>query len=65
VLLGGDEQQLADAVQRIALATPVAQGGLLDSAADLVDDRVGEPDGVEVVHDHHPGVAQRGTSALA
>jgi hypothetical protein len=30
----------------------MAQGGLLHALADLVDHRVGEPDGVEVVHDH-------------
>jgi hypothetical protein len=58
LLLGG-QQQLADAVQRIALAAPVAQGRLLHAAADLVDHQVGQPDGVEVVH-HHPGMAQRG-----
>jgi hypothetical protein len=28
------------------------EGGLLHAAADLVDHRVGQPDGVEVVHDH-------------
>jgi hypothetical protein len=35
-LLGGRQQQLADAVQRIALVAAVAQGGLLGPAADLV-----------------------------
>jgi hypothetical protein len=35
------------------------QGGLLGSAADLVDHHVGEPDGVEVVH-HHGGMAEPG-----
>jgi hypothetical protein len=44
--------------QRIALASPMAEGGLLGPPADLVDHRVGQPDGVEVVHDH-PGVAKR------
>jgi hypothetical protein len=36
----------------------MAEGGLLDPAADLIDHRVGQLDGVEVVHDH-PGVAER------
>jgi hypothetical protein len=54
----GGQQQLADAVQRIALAAPVAQGRLLHAAADLVDHGVGQPDGVEVVNDH-PGVPKR------
>jgi hypothetical protein len=54
LLLGG-QQQLADAVQRIVLAAPVAQGGLLDATADLIDHRIGKPDGVEMVH-HHPGM---------
>src|SRR4029453_17026487 len=45
-------QQLADAVQRIMLAATVAEGGLLGPPADLVDHRVGQLDGVEVVHDH-------------
>jgi hypothetical protein len=51
-LLGGGQQQLADAVQRIWLAAPVAEGGLLGPPADLIDHRVGQLDGVEVVHDH-------------
>jgi hypothetical protein len=54
----GGQQQLADAVRRIALVAPVAQGRLLRAAADLVDHGVGQPDGVEVVH-HHPGVTKR------
>jgi hypothetical protein len=58
-LLGGRQQQLADPVQRVMLAAPVAQGGLLHAMADLVDHRVGQLDGVEVVHDHG-GVAERG-----
>jgi len=33
----GGQQQLADAVQRITLAAPVAQGRLLHAPADLVD----------------------------
>ena len=48
-LLGGRQQQLADPVQRIALATPMPEGGLLGPPADLVDHCVGQPDGVEVV----------------
>jgi hypothetical protein len=51
LLLSG-QQQLADAVPRIWLAAPVAEGGLLGPPADLVDHRVGQLDGVEVVHDH-------------
>jgi hypothetical protein len=35
------------------------QGGLLHTPADLIDHRIGQPDGVEVVH-HHPGVGERG-----
>jgi hypothetical protein len=35
------------------------EGGLLGPPADLVDHRVGQPDGMKVVHDH-PGVAQWG-----
>jgi hypothetical protein len=35
------------------------QGGLLHAPADLIDHRIGQPDGVEVVH-HHPGVGERG-----
>jgi hypothetical protein len=49
-LLGSGEQQLANAVQRIMRAAPVAQGDLLGAAADLVDHRVGQPDSMEVVH---------------
>ena len=41
------------------LAAPMPEGGLLGPPADLVDHRVGQPDGVEVVH-HHGGVAKRG-----
>jgi hypothetical protein len=40
------------------LAPPMAEGGLLGPPACLVDHRVGQPDGVEVVH-HHGGMAQR------
>jgi hypothetical protein len=60
----GGQQQLADAVQRIGFAAPVAQGRLLHATADLVDHGVGQPDGVEVVHDHG-GVPKGPTSALA
>jgi len=34
------------------LAATVAKGGLLGPTTDLVDHGIGEPDGVEVVHDH-------------
>jgi hypothetical protein len=40
-LLGRGQQQLAAAVQRGWLAAAVAEGGLLDPPADLVDHRVG------------------------
>jgi hypothetical protein len=39
-------------------AAPVTKEGLLGPPADLVDHRVGQPDGVEVVH-HHPGMSKR------
>jgi len=58
-LLVGGQQQFADAVQRIWLAASMPEGGLLGPPADLIDCRVGQPDGMEVVHDH-PGVAERG-----
>jgi hypothetical protein len=51
-LLGRGQQQLADAVQRVALASPMPQRGLLHATADLIDHRVGQPDGMEVVHHH-------------
>src|SRR5215218_10774048 len=57
-LLGRCQQQLANTVQRVTLAAAVAEGGLLDPSADLVDHQVGQPDGVEVVHDH-PGMGKR------
>jgi hypothetical protein len=63
-LLGGRQKQLADPVQRIWLAAVVAEGGLLGPAADLIDHRVGQLNGVEVVHDHGR-VAKGTTSALA
>ncbi len=34
------------------------EGGLLGPSADLINRRVGQPDGMKVVR-HHPGVAQR------
>jgi len=58
-LVGGGQQQLADPVQRVMLAPAVTKEGLLGPPAGLVDHRVGQLDGVEVVHDH-PGVAKRG-----
>ena len=57
-LLGGGQQQLADAVQRVVGAAPVPGRGLLGPSPDLVDHRVGQPDGVEVV-DHDGGVPRR------
>jgi hypothetical protein len=41
----------------------MAEGGLLGPSAGLVDRRVGQPDGVEVVHDHG-GMAQRGDQGV-
>jgi hypothetical protein len=63
-LLGGGQQQLADAVQRIALAAPMPEGALLHPTADLIDHRVGQPNGVEVVHDHSR-MAKRGDQGVA
>jgi hypothetical protein len=57
-LLGGGDEQLADTVQRVVLATSMPECGLLGPMADLVDHDVGQPDGVEVVH-HHGGVGKR------
>jgi hypothetical protein len=48
----------------VALAAPMAEGGLLGPAADLINHRVGEPDGVEVVH-HHGGMPKRCDQGLA
>ena len=48
VLLPG-AQGVADPVQRVALAAPMAGGVLLDPAADVVDDLGGELDDVEGV----------------
>ena len=62
-LLGSGQQQLADAVQRVTLATSMAERGLLGPPAPLVDHRVGQPDGVEVVH-HHPGVPKPGRQCV-
>ena len=47
----------ADPVERISLAAPVPEGGLLGAAADLVERGVGETDHVEVVDDE-PGSGQ-------
>ena len=54
---GGHDQQLADAVQRVASAAAVAQRVLLEAAADLIHALVREPDHVPVIHDKR-GVAQ-------
>jgi hypothetical protein len=51
------EELTADPMERVAHAAPVAQGLLLDSAADLVQGAVGQPDGVEVIDDNS-GVRQ-------
>jgi hypothetical protein len=44
----GGEQQLADAVQRIALAAPVAEGGLLHAAADPVGHHLQQPAALKI-----------------
>jgi hypothetical protein len=49
-----DQQPAADAVERVALAAPVAEGVLLDLAADLVERGVGQADGVEVINHQSP-----------
>jgi hypothetical protein len=63
-LFGGCQQQLGDPVQRIVLAPAVTKEGLLGPPAGLVDHRVGQLDGVEVIDDHG-GVASGATRALA
>ena len=51
-----DQQGAADPIQRIVLAAPVAERRLLDTAADVIDRRVREADGVEVIdHDRRVG----------
>jgi hypothetical protein len=46
-----DEQLAADPVQRLTLASPVAEGVLLHPAADLVQGGVAQSHGVEVIDD--------------
>jgi hypothetical protein len=53
----GDEQLAADAIERVALAATVAERLLLHPPADLVEGRVGQTHGVEVVH-NQLGMAQ-------
>jgi hypothetical protein len=48
-----------DPVERVSLAVPVPEAGLLGAAADLVERGVGQADDVEVV-DHQAGVGQPG-----
>ncbi len=50
-VLGAVAQQAADPVERVVLVPAVADGVLLDAAADLVDDLGAEPDDVEGVQD--------------
>lgn len=45
------QQAASDAVERVVAVASMAEGVLLDSAADLVEGLVGEADQVEVVHD--------------
>lgn len=47
----GDQQETADAVERVVLAAPVAEGLVGGAPADLIERRVGQADGVEVI-DH-------------
>ena len=51
----GGEETTADAIERIALPSPVAEGRLLDTPTDLVEGLVGEAHGVEVVDDQAGG----------
>lgn len=44
------EQDAADPLQRVALAPSMPERVVLDSAADVIDLPVGQPDGMEVVH---------------
>ena len=53
------QQQAADAVERIPLATTMAALVLLDPATDIVDGHVGQADGVEGIDDEG-GVGQLG-----
>jgi hypothetical protein len=63
-LLAGDEQQLADVVERIALAAAMPEGLLLHSSADLIDHGVAEADDVEVIDLTCPSGSRR-CSAVA
>jgi hypothetical protein len=56
-LLCRGHQRLADALQRVVGAAPMAEGDLLSLSACLVGHRVGQPDGVEVPH--HGRMAER------
>jgi hypothetical protein len=47
----------ADPVERVVLAAPVAGGGLLHAAADLIGGRVGDTDHMEVI-DYQAGIGQ-------
>ena len=51
-------ENMADAVERVALAASVAEGLLLDPAADVIDGRTGELDDMERVQ-HAGGVRVR------
>jgi hypothetical protein len=48
---GVDEGDPADPVERIVASSPVAEGVVLDRAADLIHCPVGEGDSVEAVED--------------
>ncbi len=50
-VLGADLQGPADAVERVALAAAVAEGVLLDAAADLIDHGRAELHDVERIQD--------------
>jgi hypothetical protein len=49
--LGAGEHELADPIQRVALAAPVAQGLVLHPAAHLVEAPVADPHDVERIRD--------------
>jgi hypothetical protein len=51
--LGGNHEQLADAVERVVAATPMAEGVLLDAPAGAVHDPV--PGGHDVERIGHSG----------
>lgn len=57
------QEQTADPVEGVALAAPVTERVVLDAAADVVDCRVGQGDGMEVI-DHHGRMAEVGEQSV-